>query len=241
LTLASERPRAVLFDFYGTLAIGQPNERYERVLAGQEPTLGQAILADIENIVEFPLGLALNEPFLSAAAYRDWLLRQAVARLRDHHMPTAPDSVLADLANALLDCNTVVGLSVLPHARELLADLRVHGYQLGVCSNWAWDLADVLDDLGLSQYLDAIVASARVGASKPAPEIFEYALAALGRSADEVLFVGDNPVTDLAGAQRAGMPVVLVPNDGTGLPAVRRRLLPAAASGAEGRGTGVSG
>ncbi|MBN1514844.1 MAG: HAD family hydrolase [Phycisphaerae bacterium] len=50
-----------------------------------------------------------------------------------------------------------------------------------------------------------IVISGQVGVRKPARRIFDHALALLGMPADEVLFVGDDPLEDMLGAARVGM------------------------------------
>ncbi|CAK9883946.1 MAG: Pyrimidine 5'-nucleotidase YjjG [Candidatus Erwinia impunctatus] len=59
---------------------------------------------------------------------------------------------------------------------------------------------------GWQDTFDLLVISEQVGYAKPHPEIFEYALEKMGRpEPDRVLMVGDNPDTDIAGAQQAGM------------------------------------
>lgn len=45
---------------------------------------------------------------------------------------------------------------------------------------------------------------------KPAPLLFERACAVLGIAPDEAVMVGDNPETDIAGAQAIGMPSILI-------------------------------
>ena len=59
-----------------------------------------------------------------------------------------------------------------------------------------------------------MVSSGGVGALKPDPRIFRFALERVsGRAADAVM-VGDNPARDIAGAQRAGIRGVWVDRDG---------------------------
>jgi FMN phosphatase YigB (HAD superfamily) len=53
-----------------------------------------------------------------------------------------------------------------------------------------------------------VVTSVDAGARKPAPEFFRYALAKCGLDATEVLFVGNQLNTDIAGAERAGIRTV---------------------------------
>ncbi len=50
-----------------------------------------------------------------------------------------------------------------------------------------------------------IFPSSRVGAAKPDPRIFHQACQAIGVAPQRSLFVGDNPVTDVAGAAGAGL------------------------------------
>jgi putative hydrolase of the HAD superfamily len=67
-----------------------------------------------------------------------------------------------------------------------------------------------LTDHGILDFFpDCRVTAADAGYLKPHPEIFEYALNKLGVSADEAVFVGDNAVADIAGAQGAGMRAIL--------------------------------
>jgi putative hydrolase of the HAD superfamily len=57
----------------------------------------------------------------------------------------------------------------------------------------------------IAPYFDHIVISGAFGKGKPAPEIFRYALSRFGLAAEEVLMVGDNLLTDITGAERAGI------------------------------------
>ena len=59
---------------------------------------------------------------------------------------------------------------------------------------------------GLETLTPFIIASEEQGYAKPDPRIYQDAMAALGLEAPEqVLFVGDNPVTDIEGARSSGM------------------------------------
>ena len=60
--------------------------------------------------------------------------------------------------------------------------------------------------LGLDRIAPFIIISEEVGYAKPDPRIFGDALDATGLvRAEQVMFVGDNPVTDIDGARRFGM------------------------------------
>ncbi|MEH7109222.1 HAD family hydrolase [Bacillus sp. JJ1764] len=62
----------------------------------------------------------------------------------------------------------------------------------------------------LVPYFDQIVISGDFGRGKPDPTIFEHALSQMGLQKDEVLMVGDNLMTDILGANRAGIKSVWI-------------------------------
>ncbi|MCP8970376.1 HAD family hydrolase [Ectobacillus ponti] len=59
-------------------------------------------------------------------------------------------------------------------------------------------------------YFDHIVISGAFGRGKPDPSIFEHALSLLGLQKEEAVMVGDNLMTDILGASRAGIASVWV-------------------------------
>jgi 2-haloalkanoic acid dehalogenase type II len=71
-----------------------------------------------------------------------------------------------------------------------------------------------LDASGLTGLFDAIVTSGSVGASKPDPAIFRAALEAVGCEPGDAAMVGDNPLRDVAGAQRAGLRGIWIDRNG---------------------------
>lgn len=62
----------------------------------------------------------------------------------------------------------------------------------------------------LTPYFDHIVISGDFGKGKPDSSIFEYALTLLSMEKDEVIMVGDNLMTDILGANRAGIKSVWI-------------------------------
>jgi putative hydrolase of the HAD superfamily len=107
-----------------------------------------------------------------------------------------------------------------PDVLATLALLRARDIRLVVVSNWDISLALTLQALGLGELLDAVITSAQVGVAKPAPELFQAALAAQEVSAAQALHVGDDPHLDVAGARAAGvLPVLLRRGWSPGTPA----------------------
>ena len=98
-----------------------------------------------------------------------------------------------------------------------LQGLRDAGFKLGIVSNWDTPLDPLLERLGIVDYFDAIVAShdARVRSEKPDPHIFNYALAAVGVSAEETVHIGDTYEADIVGARNVGIRPILLDRDGT--------------------------
>ena len=72
----------------------------------------------------------------------------------------------------------------------------------------------MLARLGLAGSFEAVVTAAAVGVAKPDPRPFEVALERLGIEPALCVHVGDDPLTDVAGAEAAGMPALLVDRSG---------------------------
>jgi putative hydrolase of the HAD superfamily len=92
----------------------------------------------------------------------------------------------------------------LPGAAAACRSLAEAGLRLAVVSNWDIGLHEHLGGLGLDALVDVVVTSAEAGAPKPAPALFELALARLGVSPAQGVHIGDAPA-DEEGARAAGM------------------------------------
>ncbi|MCY3744033.1 MAG: HAD-IA family hydrolase [Candidatus Poribacteria bacterium] len=98
-----------------------------------------------------------------------------------------------------------------------LQRFRDEGFKLAIVSNWDTPLDPLTERLGIAEYFDAIVAShdARVRSEKPDSHIFNYALAAVGVSAEEVVHVGDTYEADIIGARDVRIRPILLDRDRT--------------------------
>lgn len=95
---------------------------------------------------------------------------------------------------------TIVG------AHDLLDYLAERGYRLHLCSNGFGEVQyRKLAASGLEGRFDTVVLSEDAGANKPSEQYFRYAFERTGAQADRTLMIGDNPATDIVGAQRMGM------------------------------------
>ena len=103
-----------------------------------------------------------------------------------------------------------------PDAAQLFLRLRSGGIRVGVLSNTMWPRTmheQVFSRDGVLGLIDGAVYSSEIDWTKPHPEAFRAAMAAVGVSdAAACVFVGDRPYDDVYGAKQAGMRAVLVPH-----------------------------
>lgn len=96
------------------------------------------------------------------------------------------------------------------------------GFQLGLISNWDRRLHQILQATGLAPYFPVCLVSADEGIEKPAPEIFQRALAQLEVPPAAAVYVGDSITDDVDGARNAGLWPVHIKRDNTLLEEVNR-------------------
>jgi putative hydrolase of the HAD superfamily len=103
-----------------------------------------------------------------------------------------------------------------PDVPGLLRRLRAAGIRIGVLSNTMWPRGvheQVFDRDGVLGLIDGAVYTSEIPWTKPHPEAFRAAMAAVGVADPAAcVFVGDRPYDDVYGAKRAGMRAVLVPH-----------------------------
>lgn len=135
------------------------------------------------------------------------VLASAIARLG-----IAPDSARCIAGRVRAHYTDVASWRLYPDALPSLAALSMRGWRHVVVSNHVPELPAIAAALGIADQFDAIVNSAATGYEKPHPEAFRLALAAAGHPRSACM-IGDNPVADIAGAARAGIPAILVRAD----------------------------
>ncbi|MEX1071654.1 MAG: HAD family hydrolase [Anaerolineales bacterium] len=99
---------------------------------------------------------------------------------------------------------------VRPETLQALRSLKEAGHSLGVITNRSKPIHTEMHDLGLDHYLDFYLTAAQLGAYKPRREIFDNLLKFISRSADEIIYVGDNYYADVLGARNAGIRPILL-------------------------------
>jgi putative hydrolase of the HAD superfamily len=94
--------------------------------------------------------------------------------------------------------------------KESLTRIAIQ-FKLGLISNGTGATQRAkLEALAVEALFDPIVISEEVGLRKPDVRIFELAVTSWHVAPESVLFVGDDPVSDIAGARAAGMRVLQV-------------------------------
>jgi HAD superfamily hydrolase (TIGR01549 family) len=106
--------------------------------------------------------------------------------------------------------------NIIPHVNKEIHDVIPAIYEkdikMGIITNTSFSTGSIwflLDKLGISNYIDVVIASCDVGMAKPDPRIFHLALDELKVESREAMHVGDNYNDDVVGALRAGVKPIL--------------------------------
>lgn len=93
-------------------------------------------------------------------------------------------------------------------------------YRMALLSNFddSQTGREIVEDSGVGHLFEVVVISADVAMRKPNPAIFRHLLDAMALQPHEMLFVGDTPLEDVLGAQRAGIPIAWLSHGRTELP-----------------------
>ena len=197
--------RAVVFDFYGTLAHWAEDAavNYAAVFASHGYPLPDSVLDEYFSLYD---GVDHSEHSINEEAYERWVrgrLRQLAETggVDVQHMGAVVDSLRA------ADQGPMVAY---PEAAPALRALRDAGLAVGVCSNWGWEIDPFLAEIGVLKLVDCAITSARAGMRKPHPEIYMQTAHRLAVDPRDIVFVGDSWEPDVRGPRRMGMTAVHV-------------------------------
>jgi FMN phosphatase YigB (HAD superfamily) len=190
-------PKAVLFDFGGTLdSDGTPwKERFYPLYreAGIEwdlPRFERFFYASDDS---------LTAERLDEVGYEAMLLEQVSRVLRNGNRY---DALLAGRISGRFYADS---MNCLNRNRPILQRLSKR-YRLGIVSNFYGNLQFLCEEIGYDEIFATVIDSARIGIAKPSSGIFKEALERLGCAPEEAIFVGDHPVRDMGGARALAMP-----------------------------------
>lgn len=182
---------AVGFDLDHTLAVPDVDRR--------------RILADAVAAVDAPE--ITREEYL--AAHRAGHDAPTRAPIFDAVLPADADVSGETLANAYRE-RIAAAIQPVDGAASLLADLRGK-YGIGLLTNGPVKAqSDKLDELDWWDAFDAVQITGQLPAGKPDQRAFDALAAALGVPLEELVYVGDEPAMDVAGAKDAGASAIQV-------------------------------
>jgi HAD superfamily hydrolase (TIGR01509 family) len=201
--------RAVLFDYSGTLFRLEESDSWFAGMHVDDRAVDGHVQAELMRRLTAPTGRSVE---MDEQTYQAWVNRDLAPHLhREAYLHVLRESGLADHhAEALYD--RVVSPSSwtpYPDTATVLAGLRRQGISTAVVSNIAFDVRPAFDAIDVGEHVSEFVLSFEVGAVKPAPEIFETALARLGVDAADALMIGDSEEAD-GGARDVGCRFALV-------------------------------
>ena len=191
--------RAVLFDFYDTLA----HVDADTILGGRRE------LAERAGVDPEAMTVLWRETAHERMLGRGGGLEASIGAMLERLGRPAPPALLRELAE--LEVRTWErAVQLYPDARPALKALKARGCRLGVLSNCSDQAGYVIERAGLDHVFDTLALSFRLGVAKPDPAIYEHALAALGTQPGETMFVADGAFGELDAAQDLGIAAVLI-------------------------------
>ena len=193
---------AVGFDFDHTLGIDHALERAALGILAEQ----LAAPIDIQEPGEAALIDRLLGPFRRAEITMEQMIAHFVVALPTKGLIDAPDA--AYLAECYRDiCFQLVDSFVVPvdGARELVDTLLADGIPIGILTNGWSPLQEKKVARALGPFPGPVLVSDAIGAYKPSPAAFQQLGGALRCAPNELWFVGDDPATDIAGANASGL------------------------------------
>jgi 2-haloacid dehalogenase len=197
--------KAITFDLDGTLAHGAlDSEKYKKALidylqkngySGESTTLNKSQQAMLERQKK---SQARNIELRFDLLYSDFLYNLGLDITQERL------EYIEDLYNRFFR------IDIVPGVKEMLEDLSKK-YKLAIVANAITKVSRLaLQKTDLAKYFDCIVLSRDLGARKPDPEIFIYALRSMWIKGSEAVHVGDSLEIDVQGGKNAGMKTVWI-------------------------------
>ena len=177
----------------------------KRLLDARHVATTVSELSASESIARTTIDRRVREGGRSSEAWRDYF-RIILTRVG------APPAGAEEIIDALAEAHHRVGLwtVAIDGAVATVRALKDAGHRLGVVSNAEGRVQRDLDGAGYEGLFETVVDSHLVGVEKPDPKIFRVAMERMGVEPEGVVFLGDVPAVDVAGARAAGLTAVLL-------------------------------
>ncbi len=196
--------KAVIFDFYGTLAETRDwGPSWEQLIA----EMGYVLDPDVKERWwnDGIDGIEHDEHSRSRDHYVAWQQARVRGMLDEYGVPALDQDLLIARVREISGHRRI---DAYDEVADVLTELRNSGFALAICSNWDWDLLEAVGSAGIADAVDLTVSSAWVGARKPHPRIFRHTVDRLGIAPEDTLFVGDTWSCDVDGPRAAGLRAV---------------------------------
>ena len=196
---------AIIFDLDGTLVDTAPDLiaalNSVLIVEGQQPI----DTGDLRHFVGHGVRAMFEQAFLRTVA----------------DVPQDRLTALTDRFLTYYRANIARGSRPFPGVPQTLERLALAGAGLGVCTNKAQDLTELLlRELSLAHHFPAVIGGGRTPDSKPDPRHVFEVVKALRRNCNRAVFVGDSAV-DVQAARAAEIPVIAMSYGYTPVPAAQ--------------------
>ena len=199
--------QAVAFDLFNTLITVDMPSRYSSIDRMLDSLRGQGIAVHADDFMpvyrEVVRGFISEAERLGKETHNGVWISTALQRLGIDLAPQDPRVAQAVEAyfSAFVD-----NARPLPGTADMLATLKPR-YRLALLSNLTHGPAarQILDHLNLTPHFEVILVSGDLGYRKPHPQVFQNLIEALDLPPASIVFVGDDPRTDVEGSLLAGM------------------------------------
>jgi phosphoglycolate phosphatase len=197
------RPDAVVWDLDGTLVESAPDlAKALNAVLNEHDCHGHPV-AQVRPMIGDGVAKLIERGFRAAGAPLDEADCQAlVPRFMEIYMSCATDST-----------------HLVPGARDAVLSFYNAGIKQAICTNKPLAVTlQILDALDVRGYFGAVVGGDSTAEKKPHPLPLQHCLEQLRASPGRAVVVGDS-AADVGAARACGIPVVLVPDGYTGVPA----------------------
>ena len=200
---ASSHPTAIVWDLDGTLVDSAPDLTTAlNTLLNEQGQQGHPV-ANVRPMIGAGVAKLIERGFRAAGAPLDEAARDAlVPRFMDIYTACATQST-----------------ALIPHAREVLNHFYHAGIKQGLCTNKPYSVTQqILAALDISGFFGSVIGGDSTSTRKPHPLPLLTCLEELDTLPEDAVMVGDSGA-DVGAARAAKVPVILVPDGYTGVPA----------------------
>jgi len=193
---------AVIFDLFGTLARGAPDEEYREFLRAMAGAIG----ADLNKFRAAWLTEEMRDLRAKGRLKTPGAIIEEICRRLD----LSPERTAVEAAVRIRLDTERAWLEPRPDAVETLTELRRMGLKVALMSDCTAEVPILWAELPFAALFDEVLLSCELGLRKPDPKFYALACERLDVSPGRCLFVGDGASSELTGAMRAGMDAVLL-------------------------------